>query len=296
MSFVKIDTRILRSSLWLDRDAKDMFLTALLLAEPKDFTESVEQLEISGFNRTGFELPPGWYGYAPASGPGIAHAAGIDRDTGMKALERLSSPDPESMSDEYEGRRLIRITGGYIILNYMRYREKDETASARMRRYRENKSLRPVTDVTRNKRVTLRNTLLEEADAEADAELINNNSISTIKKNIVATYNEFASKREGWSKCSKVPAGKNGEMLDARCRDTEWVKNFPEQMRLAIAIDWMTEGKLITMLRPDAQRQILDGDWKSRNGGIDETPSDPRTERLIREAQAALSQTKGSEC
>lgn len=87
--------------------------------------------------------------------------------------------------------------------------------------------------------------------------------ITEIKKQIIETYNSFAAKRHGWAKCSRMPSGETGRLLDARAADAEWVTAFPEQMRLAIAIYWMDKGTLTTMIRPDAQRKILDGEWSS---------------------------------
>src|SRR3990167_930952 len=40
MPFVKLDCGILDSTLWFDRDARDVFLTALLMAVPYEVRES----------------------------------------------------------------------------------------------------------------------------------------------------------------------------------------------------------------------------------------------------------------
>ena len=37
---------------------------------------------------------------------------------------------------------MIRVDGGYLIMNYMAYREKDHTTAERSRRYRERKRTR----------------------------------------------------------------------------------------------------------------------------------------------------------
>ena len=55
------------------------------------------------------------------------------------ALKRLGSPEPESRSQEFDGRRLVRVNGGYIALNFTKYREKDHTATERSQRYRDKK-------------------------------------------------------------------------------------------------------------------------------------------------------------
>lgn len=64
-----------------------------------------------------------------AAGIGIITRSGVEREPGMVALETLGKPEAESRSTEYEGRRLVRVDGGYVALNYMHYREKDNPRS-----------------------------------------------------------------------------------------------------------------------------------------------------------------------
>lgn len=137
MAFVKLDCGMLDSTLWVDRESREVFITALLMAEPKEFLEPTPQYVVRGFDETGFVVPPGWYGFVPAAGIGIVRRALVDEAVGFQALERLGAPDKESRSSEFEGRRLIRINGGYIVLNFMRYRDRDYTGAERARRYRE---------------------------------------------------------------------------------------------------------------------------------------------------------------
>jgi hypothetical protein len=61
----------------------------------------------------------------------------MDMEEGLSALERLGSQDKESRSHAFEGRRLVRVDGGYIVLNFQVYRERDHTSADRSRRYRE---------------------------------------------------------------------------------------------------------------------------------------------------------------
>lgn len=53
------------------------------------------------------------------------------------SLEKLLAPDPESKSREHEGRRIVRIDGGWQILNYEKYRNKRDRADY-MRKYMRN--------------------------------------------------------------------------------------------------------------------------------------------------------------
>lgn len=136
MPFVKLDTGILNSTLWVDRDVTQIFITALLMAEPFEVRSPLEQLEVRSLKFTGFSVPPGWYGLVPAAGVGIIRRALMDQESGYIALEKLGSPETESRSNDFEGRRLVRVDGGYVVLNYMKYRDKDHTAAERQRRMR----------------------------------------------------------------------------------------------------------------------------------------------------------------
>jgi len=138
--YVKIDCGILNSTLWVDRDAREVFLTALLMAEPILLEEPTPEIATRALDHTDFVVPPGLYGKVPAASVGIISRAGIqDIEVGMAALERLATPEPESRSPEWEGRRLVRVDGGFIVLNFEKYRQKDHTGAARAKRYRDKK-------------------------------------------------------------------------------------------------------------------------------------------------------------
>ena len=139
MAFVKLDCGILDSTIWPDREAREIFITALLMAKPHELFEGTPQIHVQTLDPTGFEVPAGWYGFIGAAGTGIIRRAGIDMEAGIAALERLGAPEMESRTPEFEGRRLVRINGGYIALNYHKYREKDHTAAIRAKRYRASK-------------------------------------------------------------------------------------------------------------------------------------------------------------
>lgn len=131
---------MLRSSLWVDREGRSLFVTALLMAELYELREPSPQLEVRSLNETGYMVPPGWYGLVPSAGPGIVRLDGFpDTEVGITALERLCAPDPESRSRDHDGRRMARIDGGYLILNYIKHRDKDHTAADRQRRFKARK-------------------------------------------------------------------------------------------------------------------------------------------------------------
>lgn len=63
------------------------------------------------------------HGEVAASVPGLADVARVSVEACRAALERLSAPDPDSRTPDFEGRRIERIDGGWVILNHAKYRE-----------------------------------------------------------------------------------------------------------------------------------------------------------------------------
>lgn len=141
MPFVKLDCGILDSSIWVEpSDTRVCWITMLAMAD-----------------RTGL---------VASTAPGIARKACISLDAARTALTIFESPDSDSRSLSADGRRIERVDGGYQILNYEKYREKDHTAAARAKKYREaHPSRRDDRDATPN--VTYAEA---EADTEAKAE------------------------------------------------------------------------------------------------------------------------------
>lgn len=150
MSFVKLDCGILDSSLWIERDARSVFVTTLLMATPYVLEDDTPAISVRTLEPSGFVVPAGRYGFAKASGSGIIRRDGIEMEKGWLALEALCAPDPESRSEEYDGRRLARVNGGYIVLNFKKYRDFDHTAAERSRRYRERQKADEAGPVTRD--------------------------------------------------------------------------------------------------------------------------------------------------
>lgn len=160
---------MLDSTIWFDKDARDIFITALLMAQPHEIREPAPQLEVNSLKETGFIVPVGWYGFVPASGPGIVTRAGMDMERGMAAIVRCGGPEDHTRTSDHDGRRMVRIDGGYIILNYDRYRQKDYTTAERSARYRARKQAEGKSKPTKPKpsRVTTRGVTQAEAYSEA---------------------------------------------------------------------------------------------------------------------------------
>lgn len=179
MAFVKLDCGILNSTLWVEREPRDVFITALLMAVPFEVTQPMPQYKVNSTEETGFVVPPGWYGFVEAAGPGIVRRAIADPVLGMQALEKLGDPDPESRSADFDGRRLVRVNGGYIVLNFMKYRDKDNTAAIRQKRYRDrqkeaaetaDQKAKTVAESHRDDATVTRDSLSRVTNAEAEVE------------------------------------------------------------------------------------------------------------------------------
>ena len=191
MPFVKLDCGILDSTLWVDRASREAFITALLMAEPYEIDEPMEQIEVRTLSSTGWVVPPGKYGLVRAAGVGIVRRAGLEQGEGLDALERLGSPEPDSRSPDHEGRRLIRVDGGFLVLNFFKYRDRDYTAAARQKRYRDKKVTRDGNAVTRN--ITHAEA---EAEAEADGGTLRSSSSSSVRASSSERGNRKFSKND----------------------------------------------------------------------------------------------------
>lgn len=53
--------------------------------------------------------------------PGLARVANLSREDTEAGLQCFLSPDPDSRSNEFEGRRIEEIDGGWRLLNYAKY-------------------------------------------------------------------------------------------------------------------------------------------------------------------------------
>jgi hypothetical protein len=128
--FVKLFSSIANSTIWReDPPTKIVWITMLVLAD-RD-------------------------GYVGASIPGLADAARVSLEETEAALLKFKTPDPYSRTQDFEGRRIMDAPGGWMILNYPKYRairseEERRIANAnRVRRFREkHKTACNVTDVT----------------------------------------------------------------------------------------------------------------------------------------------------
>lgn len=96
--YVKIYGSILGSSVWAESlSTRIVWITMLALADE--------------------------HGHVEASVSGLARFANVTVPECRSALEQLSSPDEDSKSPEHDGRRVEKADRGWLILNYLKYRE-----------------------------------------------------------------------------------------------------------------------------------------------------------------------------
>jgi hypothetical protein len=101
MGFTKLDSGIVNSSIWSEpSDTRVLWVTILAMSDENGFVATSK----SGLNRT----------------------ANISTESFERALLTLESPDLESRTQDNEGRRIIKVDGGWIIQNFMKYRARSE--------------------------------------------------------------------------------------------------------------------------------------------------------------------------
>lgn len=115
-------------------------------------------------------------GFVHTSRVGLRQACAVTDDELTTALEVLEGPDPDSRTSDADGRRVERVEGGWVVLNYAQYRDRTTDAKAkaseRQRKYRERqraKASRNVTGQT-ERRDSPKAEAEEKAEAEAEAE------------------------------------------------------------------------------------------------------------------------------
>lgn len=204
--FIKLFSSITTSSIWAEDDAtRIVWITLLAMSD-----------------RTG---------YVAASVGGLAHEARVDRERCEAAIKKLSEPDSDSRSKEFDGRRIEVVAGGFQLLNYAKYREikseeeRREYMRAYMRDYRikRKQSVKNVSNVRQSK------PKLAHAEAEAEGE-------GEQKKN----------------SAERVPDG-------TKTFISEWAKAWEEMFKERYVISWGKDGaaaKKLLEAQPD-QAKLL---------------------------------------
>jgi hypothetical protein len=183
-------------------------------------------------------------GIVEASVPGLADLAKLPIEATRQALQKLQSPDPDSRSPEFEGRRIQAIRGGWKILNYEAYREKCdqnevlEKHRLRQQRYRERHKLVTLGDA---RDAALRSVTPAYAYGDASASAGKEGSVREGKPKDIAAVRLYAAEihlsnteaekffdhfeSNGWKQGGRTP------MKDWRAALRNWQRNAPNFMR-----------------------------------------------------------------
>lgn len=96
--YTKLFSSILDSTIWRERDHVRLVWITLMAMADRD-------------------------GVAEASLPGLADRARVTLDHATDAVAVLQQPDKYSRSKDFDGRRIAEIDGGWLLLNYDKYRQ-----------------------------------------------------------------------------------------------------------------------------------------------------------------------------
>lgn len=110
------------------------------------------------------------YGVVAASVPGLAAMANVEVEDCRRALTRFMAPDPDSRTEEHDGRRIEKIAGGWRLLNYEKYREAGRGEARReylTRKKRESRGRAKRAKPTGSRRVVAELERREQASAES---------------------------------------------------------------------------------------------------------------------------------
>lgn len=123
--YTKLFADIITSSIWNEDDqTRVIWITLLALSNADGFVSGV-----------------------PTS---LAVLSRVPLEKCKIALNRLTSPDPESRTKEHDGRRIMEVEGGWLILNYPKYRERisddPHAVAARERQRKHREKVKSVTE------------------------------------------------------------------------------------------------------------------------------------------------------
>ena len=249
--YVKIFQDILDSSIW-DEDlaTRIVWITMLIMADER--------------------------GVVRASTSGIRRRAGVTRDQMAQAMKVLIGPDLDSKDQTYGGRRVERIDDGWLVLNYMKYREirtrrQLQDAERQRRHYHDKKreTSRSSRDLTTNASASASSNpkeILQEKQKQAEREKRETSRRRELREQLTAEGQEAF---DGLIKASAQPEALVGEctMILAGERQIK-PKPTPEGLSLALC-DLRTNNtrptaRSVRTYTADAMRQLTEGIITSR--------------------------------
>lgn len=117
-AFTKLDSGIVHSTIWIQpHDVLRAWIALLALADQ--------------------------HGIARTAAPALAHLCMIPLDRMREILRTLESPDEDSRSEADDGRRIVKIEGGWRLVNHAAYRARRDTDTERERKREWDRQNRP---------------------------------------------------------------------------------------------------------------------------------------------------------
>lgn len=110
MSFSKLDSGITKSSLWSEPLHVRVVFVSFLAEKDEN-------------------------GFVSAAYSSMQRICNVNKDQFDEAIRILESPDPESRTEDFEGRRLQKIEGGWIVLNHEKYRLPEQIKNQQRNEY-----------------------------------------------------------------------------------------------------------------------------------------------------------------
>jgi hypothetical protein len=150
MTFTKLFSSITESTVWYEPDSTRLvWITMLAMADRQ--------------------------GRVWGSVPGLAGRARVSLQATREALKCFLSPDADSRTKEFEGRRIEEIDGGWRLLNHAKYRElRDEESRKAYQREWVKKRRQKESTVDRSRPASTN------AEAEADTESERSEALSSL--------------------------------------------------------------------------------------------------------------------
>jgi hypothetical protein len=230
--YTKLFSSILASTIWREPNEVRLVWITLLAMADKD-------------------------GIAEGSVPGLADFARIPVEATREALARLSAPDPDSRSQEQDGRRIEPVDGGWRLINHGKYRAK--MGADERREYNRVKQAQHRARVSQSASLTIkkRTHCQDNTEAEAEAE-----AVRTKASSADADYERFrdaypVSRRVGGKAArrafSEAMKGKPPGHLDAMIAAVEQHKRSEQWQSpklIPLMTTWLNGERWVQVLPP----------------------------------------------
>ena len=252
--FTKLFSSIISSSIWRSpKETKVVWITMLAMSD-KD-------------------------GEVWASVGGLADMARVTKGECRKALDELLAPDDDSRTKENEGRRIEEVDGGWLVLNYKKYREMGR-GEDRREYFAENKRVNRAKQAECPQVSTVstpcpRLSPIAEAEAEAEAEADKKNTRIQARADdgdlcapstlptapaSEADHWQMHERNQEWAKALKAASCKIG-----RDNWTAW-KSLVDEHSLTVTLS-AAKGVLATERWPDRVESTLTASRGQQNPG-----------------------------